>query len=186
MKCFSFLFSFALVACLFPSQSLAQGEYNYLIAAYNYAVAIRHNFEEAEEYYSQYFAEELEKISERMMERVAVELEAHIGDGQGIQACAGVATYSLQAQLTNVYNQFLVLNTEGNKMHQAINEKMMEVNMMELPMDDFYYNFTNRMFVVYLRLNDNILPNLMDEIVALVVLGNEVYQTLDNCLTGIN
>lgn len=177
-----FLFLLALLC----HQSLAQGEYNYLIASYNYAVAIGHNFEDAAVYYFQYLSQELEKINDRLIERVVAELDVHTGDpalGMIIPDCVGPATLSIQTQLNKVNNQMLVLIGEGNKMHQAINTKMMEVNMMLLPMDEFYFNFTNRMLLVYLRLNDDILPTLMEEIAALIEIGDAAYENLNSCLS---
>lgn len=189
MKCVSAVLLLALASQL-PLKSLAQVDHNYLISSYNYAVAIRHNFEEATEYYYSYFTEELEKISEILTERLAVAMEAtaagDVSAGYAINACAGIATHTIQAPLSRVHDEFLVLTTEGNQLHQAINQKMMEVNMLLLPMDEFYFKFTDRMFVVYMRLNDQILPDLMTEIVNLMVAGEEASDALEMCLNQIN
>lgn len=188
MKCLPALLLLTL-ASPFPAKSLAQGDHNYLIFSYNYAVAVRHNFEEATEYYYSYFTEELQKISEILTERLAVAIDAttaeDVSAGYAINACAGIATFTIQTQLSRVHDEFLVLTTEGNQLHQAINLKMMDVNMLLLPMDEFYFKFTERMLVIYMRLNDQILPDLMTEIVQLMDVGEAAYEALDTCLNQI-
>lgn len=190
MKCFISLL-FALLAIFLLTPAATEGEYNYLISAYNYAVAIRHNFDDATDYYLDYLSQELKKISDKITERLAVALdeltvESDPALGRGVSTCADSAAFTIQKQQSQVHNELLVLGQEGNKLHQAINEKMMETNMMLLPMEDFYYRFTDRMFITYMKLNDDILPKLMYEIVKLVEDGDEIYKTLDNCLKSIH
>lgn len=187
MKCLPVVVLCVLVA-LIPSPCSCQEQYNYLIAAYNYSVAIRGNFDEATEYYGEYLSQELEKISDRITERLMVALEAQTDDpahGRSVSTCADSAAYAIQTHLSPVHRELLFLKTEALKLHQATNQKIKEVNLLLAPMDEFYYQFTNQMLSAYTELNEEILPKLITEVIALVAAGDGIYQNMDNCLNQI-
>lgn len=190
MKFITAILSVIIVLATFiPTPSLAQEDFNYLLASYDYSVAIKHNFDEANLYYAEYLSQELGRISDRVTDRLLVALGTQTEDashGRSISTCADSAAYSIQTLLTPVHTEMLSLNTNGNKLHQAIYPKLMEVNILQNPMDEFYYEFTNDMLTLYIELNEEILPKLTTEIVALVVGGDGIYQTMDNCLNQIN
>lgn len=187
MKCIRILIS--LLGVLFFRARAVQGDFNYLVAAYNYAIAIKHNFDTAGEYYGEYLSQEVEEISVRFTNRLIEALETQSEDpehGRAVSTCADTAAYALQNLLQPVHREFLTLNTEANKLHQAVNVKMMENDILILPMDDLYYKFTDKMLGVYMKLNDELVPKLMLEVVELVQKSATVYAAMDDCLNQIN
>lgn len=161
--------------------------FNYLLAAYNYALAIKENFEYASEYYRDYLNDEVEKISVRLTDRLAIALTAATTTelGQALTSCTRTAAINIQSQLISIHREFERLLEEEADLHQVVNRNMKDVNILTTELDGLYYEFSDHLFVIYLRMNDELLPALSAEIIALIEIGEEAYQTLDQCLNQI-
>ena len=170
-------------------QLAAAEDYNYLLSSFNYSVSIRSNFEEALFYYGEYFTQELEEISVRLTDRISVAVAQSGADGnrgERVQSCANATTHMIEEQVEEVQGEFDKIAVESNELHQAINQKIMQTNILTQPMDEFYYIFTQEMSEVYNQLNDQKLPNLRNSIVHLIAVGDLAFVILDSCLESIN
>lgn len=188
MKCCVILLFLLPFLATFPGPSNAQDEFNYLVAAYDYAIAVKNNFDDAYEYYGDYLSQELERLGTKMTERLAVALETEnmsADQGRAISTCADSAAFSFQAYLVPVHREFLVLKSEGTQLNQAVNDKLKDINLFLTPFDELYYKFTDNMMVVYMHLNEELLPNLLRTVVDLVNGGEATFETMATCLDQI-
>lgn len=187
------LVAILLVSCLFVGGGSAskatrqQDPFNYLLAAYNYALAIKENFEYATEYYRDYLTQEVQAISDRLINRLALATESIANEelGQALTTCTRSAAIAIQSQLISVHREFEVLHAEEVTLHQVVNSNMRDVNILITELDGLYYEFSDHLFEIYLRMNDELIPALSTEIIALIEIGEQAYQTLDQCLNQI-
>lgn len=187
MKCVVILLFLIPFLATFPGPAHAD-DFNYLVAAYNYAIAVKTNFDDAYEYYGDYLSQEIERIGTKITERLAVALEAEnmsAEQGRAMSTCADSAAFSFQALLVPVHREFLLLKSEGTQLNQAVNEKLREINIFLTPFDELYYKFTDEMMYVYLHLNEELLPNLLKVVVDLVNGGEATFETMNSCLDQI-
>lgn len=187
------LVSILLVGSLFiaggsSTKSSSRDEpFNYLMAAYNYALAIKENFEYATEYYRDYLTQEVQGISDRLTDRLALALPAATNEelGQALSSCTRTAAIMVQSQLLYVHREFENFHAVDVTLHQVVNFNMKDVNLLTTELDILYYEFSDHLFEIYLRMNDELIPALTTEIIALLDIADEAYQTLDQCLNQI-
>lgn len=178
------LCTFTVVLTIFCLVAVQGQSNNYLLQALDAAMAMKSNFDTQAVYYRDYVTYEKEAMARNSIELVleAVAKTSTPEVGADIRFCTETTAYFASRASTPVLQHLEILQDAALVYYRIILDELSKMNVLEQDFELFYYHFNLRLNESYERLNDELLRNVVDNLVALVDESRRVVGTLDECL----
>lgn len=178
------------VLCCLPIilSCLAVAHANYLLQAFDAAMAMKANFDYNTVYYREYVNYELIDISTHLMDLVSDALHRSSTDahGAGVQNCAGIYSSLAQGLAKPALDSLTVIEDAALVYYRIMLEELNKNNVFTKDFDTFYYEFNLRLNESYEHLNDVLLQNVLDALFDMMDGRKIVIERMTECLDTIN
>lgn len=162
---------------------------NYVLTAYQSAMAMREIFEYNVENFREYLNSEAQDLGTYLNNRMIIALETPATtqqQGAALQSCARLAAAESRATINGFDSHLVELQDASMRLHLTVYEQLSETNLKAIDLDEFYALHSKRMDDHYDHLNayhlERIYYQLVDLWLAYFVIASEMDDCIDAAL----